>query len=33
MNTSLVDRTPSPGRQENFSAGIASASATSCFET
>jgi hypothetical protein len=33
MNTSLVDRTPGPGRQEYLSAGMASASATSCLDT
>src|ERR1035437_8393110 len=33
LRTSLVDRTPGAGRHANFSAGIASASATSCRET
>src|ERR1022692_3481854 len=33
MKTSLVDRTPGAGRHANFSAGMASASATSCRET
>src|ERR1035438_3550214 len=33
MKTSLVDRTPGAGRQANFSAGMASAKATSCRET
>src|ERR1035441_10127849 len=33
MKTSPVDRTPGAGRQANFSAGMASARATSCRET
>src|SRR5215471_9973180 len=33
MNTSLADRTPGAGRHASFSAGNASASATSCLET
>ncbi len=33
MYTSLVDRTPGAGRHANFSAGVASASATSCSDT
>src|ERR1019366_4145680 len=33
MRTSLVERTPGAGRHANVSAGIASASATSCRET
>src|SRR5215470_4432785 len=33
MYTSLVDRTPGPGLHANFSAGVASAKATSCCDT
>src|SRR5271163_1160531 len=31
--TSLVERTPGAGRHENFSAGVASASAINCCDT
>src|SRR5467141_3570893 len=33
MKTSLVERTPGAGRQENFSSGVASASASNWLET
>src|SRR5258707_15509631 len=33
MNTSLVERTPGAGRQENFSSGVASASASNWLDT